>query len=157
MKADEGRFFSDLSEESVSVIQGIGPMASRVLEALKVKTVGDLAKYKYFLIARALKTMAETETKGGRPEGSVMNVDRAVDKDFEPKSLQEIVDAPVSALEGLTEAADELFKDLGVKTIGDLGEFKYCRWAEAMVKLGEFEQKKTVAERKAEKELRRLS
>eukprot|EP00566_Odontella_aurita_P028102 CAMPEP_0113577662 /NCGR_PEP_ID=MMETSP0015_2-20120614/29009_1 /TAXON_ID=2838 /ORGANISM="Odontella" /LENGTH=189 /DNA_ID=CAMNT_0000481299 /DNA_START=97 /DNA_END=666 /DNA_ORIENTATION=- /assembly_acc=CAM_ASM_000160 len=156
MKADEGRSFTSLATDSVSVLQGIGPVATRVLEVLKLKTVEDLAKYKFFLMARALLTLSETETEGGRPEGSVMNVDKAVDKEYESKSLKEIVAAPVSALEGLTDEAVELFGDLKVKTIGDLGNFKYCRWAEATVAITAYEETKTATERKKERMLSKL-
>lgn len=154
MKDKEGLHFSDIVE--IKDLQGIGPHAERVLKALGVSTVKELATYKFFLMARALATMAEVE--GKRLTGSVMNVDKAVDKEYETKTFKEICEGPVSCLEGLTEAADTLLKDLGVKTVGDLATFKYCRWAEAMVLLGEkYEFTKTEAERKKERELKKLS
>lgn len=156
MKDKEGLHLADITD--IADIQGIGPHSEEALKSLGVKTVKELATYKFFLLARALTTMAETEKEGDRPKDSVMNVDKAVDKDYENKTLTEIVAAPVSALEGLTEAADVLLKKLGVKTIGDLGNLKYCRWAEAIVLLGEkYEHTKTEAERKKERELKRLS
>ena len=85
MKADEGKFLTDLASAPITTIQGIGPKSEAILSALGVKTVEDLATYKYFLLARSLATLAETEDK--RPEGSVMNVDKAMDKDFESKTL----------------------------------------------------------------------
>jgi hypothetical protein len=96
------------------------------LDALGIHTVEQLAKYKYFLLARAIKTLAETETEGGRPAGSVMNIDKAVDKDWEAKTLTEICDAPTEALEGIAKDACELLEALGCKTIGDLADLKYC-------------------------------
>ena len=91
MKADEAKHFSDIKDSHVSTLQGIGEVASEVAEHLHVKTVSDLAGYKYFHMARSIKTLAETETEGGRLEGSVMNIDQAVDKEWEAKSLKEIV------------------------------------------------------------------
>lgn len=156
MKADEGSFITTLAGANVEVLQGIGPKADAVLEALKVKTVEDLATYKYFLIARSIVTLAETETEGGRPDGSVMNLDKAVDKEFEPKSLKEIAEAPTSALQGLSEKARALFDELHVKTIKDLANFKYCKIAEALVEAAKFEETKTSAERKAESLAKKL-
>ena len=79
-------------------------------------------------------------------------------QEWESKSFKEIVEGPVSCLEGLTEDADSLLKELGVKTVGDLATLKYCRWAEAMVLLGEkYEHTKTEAERKKERELKKLA
>lgn len=157
MKGDETRHFTSLKSDSVSTLQGIGPKASEVLSALKITTIEELAKYKFFLMARALSTMAETETEGGRLAGTVMNVDKAVDKAWEAKSLAEICEAPTEALEGIGKDACELLESLGVKTIGDLGSFKYCRWAEAICELAKYEETKTARERKLEAQLRKLA
>lgn len=76
MKADETRHFGKLKDDPVQTLQGIGPVAEKVLEHLKVKTISDLASYKYFLLARALVNAAETEEDGKRGKDSVMNVDK---------------------------------------------------------------------------------
>lgn len=163
MKEDESKHFAEIAEMPVSALQGIGPKSAAVIESLKCKTVRDLGTYKYFLLARSLKCLSETETSGtngshGRYEGATINVDKAVDKEYETKTLKEIVEAPISALEGLTESADKLLGDLGVKTIGDLADFKYCRWAESICLLGDkYEHTMTESERKAEAALKRLS
>ncbi len=69
-----------------------------------------------------------------------INVNKAVDKAFETKSLREIADAPVSALEGLSEANAALLGQLGIKTIRDLGEWKFANWAQAIVELAKLEE-----------------
>ena len=157
MKNDEGRHFADVVKDEVQTLQGIGPMSSRVLSALGISTIEELANYKFFHMARALATLAETEVKGDRPTGSVMNVDRAVDKEWESKSLKEIVEAPTEALEGISKDACDLLETLGCVTIGDLAKLKYCRWAEAMVKISEFENTLTAKERKIDSELKKLA
>jgi len=78
-----------------------------------------------------------------------MNVNTIVDKAYETKSLKDIVDAPVAALQGISDATGELLGHLGVHTVGDLADFKYCRWAEAIVVASQHEEVGTVAERKA--------
>mmetsp|Transcript_41506 Transcript_41506/g.60878 ORF Transcript_41506/g.60878 Transcript_41506/m.60878 type:complete len:188 (-) Transcript_41506:192-755(-) len=150
MKSEEGKLFSVLADDPVNALQGIGPKADKVLEVLKIRTIRELATYKFFIISRALATLAKTETDGGRDAQSVMNVDQAVDKEYESKSLVEIVGSPVSALQGLTEDADALLKDLGVSTINDLANLKYCLWSESIVVLGQYEHSKNASERKAE-------
>uniref|UniRef100_A0A7S1D6K2 Uncharacterized protein n=1 Tax=Cyclophora tenuis TaxID=216820 RepID=A0A7S1D6K2_CYCTE len=157
MKADEGKFLSELSKAPISTIQGIGPKSETILTAMGLKTVEDLATYKFFLMSRALATLAETEVKDDRPSGSVMNVDKAVDKEYEPKTLTEIVEAPISALEGLTENAEELLKEFGVKSVGDLATWKYCRWAEAIVEAAKYEEIQTKGERKTAAALKKLA
>ncbi|MFW0790401.1 hypothetical protein [Gordonia sp. CPCC 205333] len=55
-----------------------------------------------------------------------VNLAKALDKAYEDKDLSEILDAPPSALAGLTEKHDEALKEsLNIKTIRDLGTNKY--------------------------------
>lgn len=66
-----------------------------------------------------------------------VNLGKGLDKDFEDKTLDEILAAPPSALAGLTEKHDEqLLAALKIKTIADLGKNKYIRLAVALADLG---------------------
>ncbi|MEU2612605.1 hypothetical protein ABZ570_13665 [Micromonospora sp. NPDC007271] len=59
-----------------------------------------------------------------------------VDKAFQDKTLAELVDAPVSALAGVSDGGAKLLKEaLGIVTIGDLGRNPYFRTASALVAL----------------------
>lgn len=69
-----------------------------------------------------------------------INVNKAVDKSYEGKTLKEICEAPVSALEGLTDEHAKLLGQLGVKTIRDLGEWKFAAWSAAIVELAKLEE-----------------
>jgi hypothetical protein len=73
---------------------------------------------------------------------------KKLDKDYEGKSLKEILDAPPSALAGLTDKHAELlagmgikFKHaellagMGIKTVRDLGSNKYFAVAGVLVAL----------------------
>lgn len=51
-KESEGKFLSDLATAEVSVLQGIGAVKGSVCEALGVKTVGDLAEYPFYKMAK---------------------------------------------------------------------------------------------------------
>jgi hypothetical protein len=64
---------------------------------------------------------------------------KLVDKAWEDKTAAEILKAPPSALEGLTEKHDEVLKTIGIKTVGDLGKWKYASRAAALVTLAELE------------------
>jgi predicted flap endonuclease-1-like 5' DNA nuclease len=44
MKNDEGRHFASVIKDEVQTLQGIGPMSSRVLEALGIRTIEELGK-----------------------------------------------------------------------------------------------------------------
>ena len=64
--------------------------------------------------------------------------------------------APVHALQGVSEEVAALLSDLGVKTVADLAEWKYCKWAESITTLAKYEHSKSAAERKQERLLSRL-
>ena len=70
-----------------------------------------------------------------------MNINKAVDKAYESKSLKEIADAPVEALEGVSAGDAELLKKaFNVKTIRDLANLKYVKWAQAIINLADTEE-----------------
>ena len=123
----------DLNEsDPVEYLPGMAPSSATTLSALGLPTIGLLGSYKFFLLARAMATMAETESQGGRLEGSVMNVDHAVTKEWETRSLAEICNAPIEALEGIGKQGGSLWNSLNVRTIKDLVLFKPCQLAEAI-------------------------
>ena len=65
-----------------------------------------------------------------------MDIKNMVDKAYESKSPKELLDAPISALEGISDAgAKELEKVLKVKTIGELADCQYIKWAQEIKKL----------------------
>ncbi len=66
----------------------------------------------------------------------MMNINKILDKAYEGKSFKELVDAPVSALEGISaEGGKVLEEKFKIKTIGDLAKFKYAKVAEAIILL----------------------
>lgn len=65
-----------------------------------------------------------------------INLDKALDKAWEGKSLDEILAAPVSALAGVTDAdAEHLKAAFGITTVRDLGSNKYFAVAGVLVAL----------------------
>jgi hypothetical protein len=140
-KREEDLAFHDLSAEQVSVLQGIGPVHLEALHALGIKTVKDLANYKFYHLAKAIQTMATVEEENGRTKTSNMNINKGVDTKYETKSFKELVDAPVSALQGVSEEKAKDFKKCEVTTIADLANLRFCKWAEAFIELAKFEEK----------------
>lgn len=66
------------------------------------------------------------------------NMDSLLDKEYESKSLDEVLKAPVSALSGVSEGDAEALKSaFNVKTVQDLGRNKYFKAAAALVALHE--------------------
>jgi len=122
-----------------SALQGLADKADELFKIFHINTIEDLANWKYFKIARALVNLQQTEVKGKREAKSQANANKALDKEYEKKSLTDIVKAPVSALQGLSAAADEHLAPLHLKKIADLAKWKYALWAESLVTLAAFE------------------
>jgi len=61
------------------------------------------------------------------------NLDKVLDKAYESSSPAELVNAPVSALAGVSDKDAELLQQaFNIKTIGDLAANKYFRTAGAI-------------------------
>ncbi len=61
-----------------------------------------------------------------------------LDKQYEETDLHELIDAPVSAIAGVSDGDAELLQNaFGIKTVGDLGRNKYFRAAQALSVLAE--------------------
>jgi hypothetical protein len=64
-------------------------------------------------------------------------LNKALDKAYESKGLDEILDAPVAALAGVSDGdAQHLAAAFGIKTVRDLGTNKYFAVAQALAALG---------------------
>jgi hypothetical protein len=62
-----------------------------------------------------------------------MNIDTIIDDAFAGKCFRELVEAPVSALRGVSaKDARALGQAFGVTTIGELAELKFVKWASAI-------------------------
>lgn len=62
-----------------------------------------------------------------------MNINEAVDKAYETKSLKEIANSPVDAIQGVSEGDAKLLAEaFNIKTVRDLGTNKFFKWAEAI-------------------------
>lgn len=139
-KKYETKSFKELSKMPPGVLQGLAEgKADEALKSLKIYTIEDLGTWKYYKAARTISTLAACEESGARVEDNVMNLNLALDKQFERCSLQEMLVLPPSALQGLADWTDGVLEGLRVKTIGDLASWKYAAWAEAIAQAAELE------------------
>ena len=69
-----------------------------------------------------------------------MGFEKIVDKAWEDKSFKEIADAPVSAIQGVSEGDGELLqKAFNIKTVRDFANHKFVKWAQALTILADYE------------------
>ena len=70
-----------------------------------------------------------------------MNINKYLDKAYETKNLKDLPNAPVDAIAGVSaNDADLLKRAFHVKTIADLANLKYVKWAQAICTLAEGEE-----------------
>jgi len=70
-----------------------------------------------------------------------MNINNALMKADEGKNFKEICDLPVACLQGLSEGdAEKLDAAFGIKTVRDLAECKFFKWATAITTLAACEE-----------------
>jgi hypothetical protein len=93
-KAYEGKSFAELAASPVSALQGMADWTDAVGEDLKIPTVGQLGRWKYFLWARAFADLAEHEMPDRRVDGSTLNANKALDEAHEGKTIKEILALP---------------------------------------------------------------
>ncbi|GIH10147.1 hypothetical protein Rhe02_82140 [Rhizocola hellebori] len=73
-----------------------------------------------------------------RKECLVLGLENKLKKEYEGKSAQELADAPVIAIQGVSEGdAELLLKAFNIKTVRDLGTNKFFRWAQSISNLAE--------------------
>ena len=66
----------------------------------------------------------------------MLGLETKLSKAWEGKSAQELADAPVTAIQGVSEDdAAHLLKAFGIKTVRDLGTNKFFRWAQSITTL----------------------
>ena len=67
------------------------------------------------------------------PEMHSVDISKILNKAYEDKDFSELVAAPVSALQGVSESdAEHLKAAFGIGTIGELATNKYVLWAQAI-------------------------
>jgi predicted RecB family nuclease len=69
-----------------------------------------------------------------------ININKALDKAYEGKSLKELCDMPLAGFAGLTDESAKHLEKLGVKTVRDLAEWKFVLWAQGIVALSKVEE-----------------
>ncbi|MDB5762008.1 MAG: hypothetical protein JWQ21_1003 [Herminiimonas sp.] len=67
-----------------------------------------------------------------------MNINKCVDKAYEDKSFNELADAPIDALQGVSAKDAELLKKaFNITTIREFANLKFVKWATAIAALAD--------------------
>jgi hypothetical protein len=146
------RSFREIAAASPAVLGGLTSIsASKLMEALDVRTVEELATSKYVLWAQSITHLSRWE-KVETIAGPVFNPSLAtiLDSRWEKKRLRDIVKAPPSVLAGLTPKSAKLLDEaLGIRTIEALAASRVILLAQAIAQLAKHEDATGPAKRAA--------
>ena len=147
VKDYRGKTIKEILDSPVTALRGLSDIGEEALQKLGVKTVREVAAWKPFLLARAIVTLAPTEstdmdTETAPAGGGIskkMNIRNMLDKEFEALPLKQVPDLPVSALSILPPECVEVLHTMRIRTIKHLGQRKYFHWANSMLELEQYE------------------
>ena len=147
VKDYRGKTIKEILDSPVTALRGLSDIGEEALQKLGVKTVREVATWKPFLLARAIVTLAPTESTDNDTEtapagGGIskkMNIRNMLDKEFEALPLKQVPDLPVSALSILPPECVEVLHTMRIRTIKHLGQRKYFHWANSMLELEQYE------------------
>ncbi|CAK0867444.1 unnamed protein product [Prorocentrum cordatum] len=125
----------DLLKAPLTCFKGIGKRKASLLSSLGVQTVEQLARWKYAKWAESICLLAPEEKEGGRDVSHTarrININKALDKEWEGWAMSFLLEAPPSAFEGLSEKHNPTFKALGISNIQDFGQWNVFKWARAL-------------------------
>ncbi|MBN1698243.1 MAG: hypothetical protein JW881_12075 [Spirochaetales bacterium] len=110
-KKFESMSMREILKQPVSAIQGVSEGdAAKMKEAFRISTVEQFSKLRFAKWAWAIQELEKTEKEGHGGNAS-FNIDKAVDKAYEGKTLKQILDSPLEALQGLSERQAALLYD----------------------------------------------
>lgn len=139
VKDFEKMTLKEICDSPVHAIQGIAEASDACLAALNLKTVRDLGTWRFYLLARAIVTLAEKEDLVRLPEKHIMNIRNALDREHEKRPLKQVLGLPPAAFNMFPEQANVLLGVLKISTIRQLGMRKTFAWANAIVELEKYE------------------
>lgn len=70
-----------------------------------------------------------------------MNINKAIKEEYRNKTFKELLKAPVSAIQNISEYdAELLYKVFKIKTIDDFARLQSVKWARSIMTLAEMEE-----------------
>jgi len=141
VEAHQGTPLRNLVNLPVTVLKGISEKQAKVLSAdFKVKTVRDLANWKFYIIAKSIQALTEVEEIDGRQDTSLQNINDALDQEFEKQMMTKIMEQKTEVLQGVGKVLQvQMSKKIGITTMKELANFKPARYAAALVVLADYE------------------
>ncbi|GAB5365700.1 hypothetical protein AAMO2058_001080400 [Amorphochlora amoebiformis] len=138
-KAHRGKSLKEIIALPPSALKGLGSRVDPMFKAFRIDSIEKLGSWKHYVNAKAITVLASLEEEGKRHPESKLNINKALDKAYETKTLSEVCKSPISCLQGLAEWTDTVLKDLYLHKVSDLAKWKFCMWAESLVSLAKFE------------------
>ncbi|BAU94042.1 hypothetical protein MPPM_5437 (plasmid) [Methylorubrum populi] len=141
----QGKSYGEIAASSVGALGGLTHTeAAKVMDALDVKSIEELATSKYVLWAQAIAHLAKFEkidaTKVGTDQAFNPSLAAILDSKWEKRPLREIAKASPAVLSGISrKEADLLAEALQVKTVEELATNRFVLVAQVIAHLAKYE------------------
>lgn len=133
-KKYESMSLAEILKQPTYAIQGLSErQADLIKEAFRISTVEQLAKLRFAKWAWSIQVLEKYEKEKDDNPDSTLNIDNAVDKAYEDKSLDHILDSPMQALQGLSDRqADLMYEAFRIKSVKQLANQRFLNIARAI-------------------------
>lgn len=137
---DEGyrsKSFGEIAASPPGVLAGLThTQGAKLIGALGVKTIADVATSKYVLWAQSITHLSRYE----KVDGFNPSLASILDAKWEKKSLRALAKAPPSIFTGMTDDEAAMLEEaIGVRTVEELATNRYVLLAQVITHLAKYE------------------
>lgn len=137
---DEGyrnKSFGELASAPPGILAGMThTQGAKLIGALGVKTIADVASSKYVLWAQSITHLSRYE----RVDGFNPCLSSILDAKWEKKSLRQLTKAPPSIFTGMTDDDAAMLEEaIGVRTVEELATNRFILLAQVIAHLAKYE------------------
>ena len=147
-KEHQNKSYREILDLPPSVFIGLDDQedVDSIFKRFQIETIRDLGNWKFYHIAKSILYLAGTEEPGKRSKEAISNMNQALMKEWETKPMKDMVEAPISILQGLTDSQSRTLSSIHSAgypiNVKQLANWKYCRYAESLIALSDFEFKR---------------
>jgi len=136
-ESHRSKSFGQLAASPPGILAGLThTQGARLMQALDVTTIGELAQSRYVLWAQSITHLARYE----RVDGFNPSLAAILDRQWEKASLRDLARARPSIFTGLSAKEATLLEEAaGIRTVEDLATNRYVLMAQVIAHLARYE------------------
>lgn len=134
--------FADIVKAPLGALGGIGQAdGQKLMEALDVKTIGELATSRYVLWAQSIEKLARFD----RGDVFTVKLSTLIDPKFESKRLREIAKMSPAVLVGISDKKAKMMEEAAqIRTVEELATNRFVLASQVIAHLAMYEKVETI-------------